>query len=108
MAEHVDLDAQQVSNGAAQWEAASSAVNSGWQNAMARVSTLCCANPWGSDAAGSTFAGNFKPLETLEAPGKEVIGQVVELGPKVTTAVGLSLAADEQQAAEMKSAGEGL
>lgn len=100
MAEHVDLDAQQVSNGATQWEAASSTLSSGWQNALSRIHALSHAGTWGSDGPGNAFAASFKPEETFQG-GEEVIKQIVELGPRVTTAVGLSLAADEEQAAEM-------
>lgn len=107
MTEQVDLDAQQVSNGAAQWEAASTALTSGWQNALSEITALNNPGTWGGDRPGSAFAAAYQanggPEEVLFGAdgGQAVIDQIAELGPKVEKAAGFSLAADEEQAAEM-------
>jgi len=100
VSDQVDINAQQVSNGAAQWQAASASLEAAWE--AARGAIAGAGNCWGSDAPGSAFAASFKPDETLfGSGGQQVLDQVSELGPKVEKAVGLSMAADEEQAAKM-------
>ena len=99
MSDQVDINAQQVSNGAAHWRAASESLEAAWEEARGAIAGA--GNCWGSDAPGSAFAASFKPDETLFGSGEQVLNQVSELGPKVEKAVGLSMAADEEQAAKM-------
>lgn len=112
MIEHVDVDPQQVSNGTAEWEAASSALAARFQAAMSRIQALNSARPWGADGPGSAFAGAYEkdggPEKVLFAGGKAIVNEVVELGPNIAKAVGHSMAADEQQAREMSNAAKEL
>lgn len=107
MTDHAEVYKQQVSNGAAEYESASSTLKSGWQDALSKVQALNSPSTWGTDGPGSSFEGaylnNGGPEQVLfgEAGGGAIVNQVTELGPNVKKAVGISLAGDEQGAAEI-------
>lgn len=108
--EEVQIDPQQVSNGLAQWDQAASNLNSRWQTAVDRIAGLNAANPWGGDAAGSEFRTAYDESGGLDVAtnGKDVVKQVVDLGPRVRTAAENSLASDEAQGRVMDIEVEGL
>ena len=101
--EQVEVDAQQVANGAAQLDTAAGTLQAAWRQRIAAIEGLHAAAPWGGDEAGSTFAGTYGGGGALDLPARagHTVEEVAELGGKVRTAAQNSLSADELQAAKV-------
>ena len=102
---YVSVDPQQVSNGVAQWNAASGPLETAWTDALGKITALNTTATWGADDAGNQFNTSYMvdgKAGEFETNGQPLIDQVTGLGDKVSTAASLSLGADESQEAKMK------
>jgi hypothetical protein len=108
--EQVELDPQQVANGAAQLDTAAETLQATWRERMAAIEGLHAAAPWGADEAGSTFAGAYADSGALDVGARAgaTVDEITTLGTKVRTAAENTLSADELQAAEVTVEVDGL
>lgn len=101
----VSVDAQVVSNGISQWNAASAPLETTWSSKLAEISAMNTAKPWGSDEAGQQFESTYlveSDAACFNETAQPVIDQVTGLGDKVNEAVSLSLGADQEQGSLMQ------
>lgn len=108
--DQVEIDPQQAANGIAQWNAAAGALKANWNSKLAEIHALHGTQTWGADGPGKAFSEAYTETggTTFQDTAQPVIDQIVELGPKVKTAVEHSLGADEVQARVMDIDVQGL
>ncbi len=102
--DHVDLDAQTVSNGLAKWEQAAATLQSRWTALNGQITGLLTDRTYGADEPGSKFRQSFVEegqAAGLAARGKVTVDRVVEAGQNIRKCAEDSLAADQEQASEV-------
>lgn len=102
--DHVDLDAQQIANGLAQWDASSSTLQTRWNDLTGQIDAIIGQAPWGTDEPGQNFNNSFVTegkAGEFTGIGQPIVSQVVETGQNVRTSVEASLGADKLQEAEV-------
>ncbi len=109
--DRVELDPQQVANGLGRWDEVAATLRSRWTAINGQIAPLLTEASWGGDEAGSAFrralmdemkAGEFAERGVRDTPDEMgAVVQVERVGENVRRAAEASLAADEEQAAEV-------
>lgn len=100
----VHIDPAVAAGGIQAWEAADSSLDGMVTSTLSTIEGLEAGSPWGSDAAGAQFAADYPASSAAVAQAIRDVGtRLHEIGSGARTAIGASLASDEEQAAPVRA-----